>query len=142
MGRSGTYSTVRRSRRMSPVRPGREDFDRWLDRYGRAWEHKDTEAFVGCFAIGAVYAWGPWSKPREGRDEIRERFDGAVAMQQNIRFGHEVLALSPDHRGVARWWVSTTDPETGEVGENEGIFLISLGDDGLCTEFREWWNSR
>jgi hypothetical protein len=28
------------------------------------------------------------------------------------------------------------------IEENEGIFLVTLGDDGRCTEFREWWNSR
>jgi hypothetical protein len=119
-----------------------DELDRWLDAYGRAWERKDTDAFTGCFADGALYAWGPWSEPLRGRDEIAARFVGAVATQQDIRFGHEPLAVTPDGRGIARWWVSTTDPATGDVGENEGIFLVTLGGDGLCSEFREWWNSR
>jgi len=119
-----------------------EELDRWLDSYGRAWERKDTNAFVGCFADGALYAWGPWSEPLRGRDEIAARFDQAVATQENIRFGHEPLAVTPDGRGIARWWVSTTDPDTGDVEEDEGIFLVTTGGDGLCTEFREWWNSR
>ncbi len=127
---------------MSPVRPGLEEYNRWLDRYGRAWERKDTDAFVGCFADGALYAWGPWSEPLRGRAEIAARFDRAVATQENIQFGHEPLAVTPDGRGIARWWVSTEDPDTGVIGENEGIFLVTLDGEGLCTEFREWWNSR
>jgi hypothetical protein len=56
-----------------------------------------------------------------------------------------VRSRSPSRRTVAalrRWWVSMDVPETGQVEEDEGIFLVTLGGDGLCTEFREWWNSR
>ena len=30
------------------------ELDRWPDEYGRAWERKDGDAFVSCFAGGAV----------------------------------------------------------------------------------------
>jgi hypothetical protein len=26
--------------------------------------------------------------------------------------------------------------------QDEGIFMVTLHDDGRCTEFREWWNAR
>ncbi len=119
-----------------------DDLDRWLDTYGRAWERKDTDGFVACFSEDARYAWGPWGEPLRSNGAIRARFEQAMATQQNIRFGHEPLAITPDGRGLARWWVSTQDPATAAIEEDEGIFLVTLGPDGLCTEFREWWNSR
>lgn len=119
-----------------------DELDRWLDTYGRAWEHKDTDGFVGCFADGALYAWGPWDEPLRGRDSIRDRFERAVARQDRIQFGHEPLAITPDGRGLARWWVSMDVPADGTVEEDEGIFLVTLDGDGRCTEFREWWNGR
>ena len=118
-----------------------DELDRWLDAYGRAWEREDIDAFVACFAEDAVYAWGPWGEPLRGHDEIRARTQQAVGAQENIRFGHEVLAITPDGRGIARWWVSTED-SAGQIEEDEGIFLVTLDGDGVCTEFREWWNSR
>lgn len=118
-----------------------DELDRWLDTYGRAWERKDVDAFVGCFAEDAVYAWGPWGEPLRGHAEIRARTEAAVATQHHIQFGHEPLAITPDGRGIARWWVSTDEPD-GTVEEDEGIFLVTLDADGRCTEFREWWNSR
>jgi ketosteroid isomerase-like protein len=118
-----------------------EELDRWLDAYGRAWERKDVDAFVRCFTEDAIYAWGPWGEPLRGHDEIRERTDQAFASPEDIRFGHEPLAVTPDGRGIARWWVSTREPD-GAIEEDEGIFLVTLDENGRCTEFREWWNSR
>jgi hypothetical protein len=82
-----------------------DELDRWLDVYGRAWERKDLDGTLGCFAEGAVYQWGPWSEP-------------------------------------LRWWVSMHVPAEGTIEEDEGIFLVTLGPDGRCTDFREWWDSR
>ncbi|MGZ4354886.1 MAG: nuclear transport factor 2 family protein [Gaiellaceae bacterium] len=119
-----------------------DELDRWLDVYGRAWERKDSAAFVACFADGALYAWGPWTEPLRGREAIEARFERAVSRQENVRFGHEPLAITPDGRGVARWWVSMDVPADGTVEEDEGVFLVTLDGDGLCSEFREWWNGR
>ena len=69
-------------------------------------------------------------------------FAAGTGRQQNVRFGHEPLAITPDGRGVARWWVSMDVPEDGVVEEDEGVFLVTLDGDGLCSEFREWWNGR
>jgi len=37
---------------------------------------------------------------------------------------------------------STSTGAHGTIEEDEGIFLITLNADGVCTEFWEWWNSR
>lgn len=77
-----------------------------------------------------------------GRDEIEARLREALASQEDVRFGHEPLALTPDGRGICRWWVSIRQRGSGEIEENEGIFLVTLGEDGRCLDFREWWNTR
>ena len=118
-----------------------EGLDRWLDVYGRAWDNKDLDGFVGCFAEDGVYHWGPWSEPLRGHAEIRARTEQAIAEQGEVRFGHEPLAITPDGRGIARWWVSIRTPDD-TIEEDEGIFLVTLGADGRCTGFREWWNTR
>ena len=118
-----------------------EGLDRWLDVYGRAWERQDVDGFVACFAEDAVYHWGPWDEPLRGHAEIRARTEQAIAEQGEVRFGHEPLAITPDGRGIARWWVSIRTPDD-TIEEDEGIFLVTLGADGKCTDFREWWNTR
>lgn len=119
-----------------------DELDRWLDVYGRALERKDLDSFVACFTEDALYYWGPWDDPLRGHTEIRARTKQALASQENIRFGHEPLAITPDGRGIARWWVSIRAAVEDTIEEDEGIFFVTLGADGRCTEFREWWNSR
>jgi ketosteroid isomerase-like protein len=119
-----------------------EELDRWLDAYGRAWERQDTDAFVGLFTEDALYFWGPWDEPLRGHAEIRAKTDEKVGEQENIQFGHELLAVTPDGRGIARWWVSLKVKGEDATEDNEGIFLVTLDSDGRCTDFREWWNSR
>ncbi len=119
-----------------------EELDRWLDVYGRAWERQDIDGFVACFAQDAAYHWGPWGERLRSHVEIRARTEQAVAEQEEIHFGHEPLAITPDGRGIARWWVSIKLRGENTIEENEGIFLVTLGPDGRCTDFREWWNSR
>jgi PAS domain-containing protein len=119
-----------------------EELDRWLDTYGRAWENKDVDAFVGCFTPGADYYWGPsWDPPLRGHDEIRARTEQAIAGQERVEFGHETLAITPDGRGIAKWWVALEVPAVGTI-DLEGVFLVTLDADGRCTDFREWWNDR
>jgi hypothetical protein len=119
-----------------------DELDRWLDTYGRAWERKDVDGFVACFAPDADYYWGPWDEPLRGHDAIRAQTEEAVSHQANVRFGHELLGVTPDGRGLARWWVSMEVPAQQTSDELEGIFLVTLDDAGRCTDFREWFNHR
>ena len=38
--------------------------------------------------------------------------------------------------------VRATYGDVGTLDAFVGMVSVTLGGDGLCTEFREWWNSR
>lgn len=114
--------------------------DRWLAAYGRAWENRDADAAGELFSPTAVYAWGPFDELR-GRDAIGERWRQATAEQRDVRFRWEVLgAIGPTV--VARWWCDFGVRGSKRRVALDGVFLIELGADGLCTSFREWWAER
>lgn len=117
-----------------------EDLAAWLDAYQRAWEGRDPDAAAALFSAEATYHWGPFEEPLRGREAIRERWASAVAGQAGISFGSEPLAVG-DGRGLARWWASFTVPAARLRVRLEGIFQVTLGRDGRCVEFREWFNA-
>jgi uncharacterized protein (TIGR02246 family) len=113
----------------------------WLEAYGDAWERQDPPAAAALFSDDGVYVWGPFNDPIRGRDAIRDAWDAATrGNQSGIRFGSEVLAVTEDGRGIARWWASMMAVRTQKPMRMEGVFLITLDADGRCSLFREWWN--
>ena len=116
------------------------ELSNWLDKYASAWEHQDADAVTSIFTEKGTYAWGPFTDPIRGREAIRAAWDHATkGQQEDIKFGYETLAVTKS-RGIARWWASMTVKSTGQAVRMEGIFLITLTAEGLCSEFREWWN--
>lgn len=112
----------------------------WLDRYGHAWESQDAAAAAALFTEDGTYARGPFNEPIKGREKIKDAWVHATqGQQEDIQFGYEFLAIADD-RGIARWWAGMKARPSKRPVRMEGIFLISLTSDGLCTEFREWWN--
>lgn len=116
------------------------ELSNWLDKYGAAWEGQNADAAAALFTDNGTYAWGPFNEPIQSREAIKAAWDYATkGQQENIHFGYETLAVTAE-RGIARWWVSMKVKSTGVQVRMEGIFLVTLTADGLCTEFREWWN--
>ncbi len=119
----------------------RKAFEGWLDAYGKAWESRDPEAAARLFTDDATYYETPFDEPFRGYEGILEYWSEVPRSQENIRFSHEVLAVT-EGMGVAHWKAAFTRLPSNVPFELDGIFLVKLDGDGLCTEFREWWHGR
>lgn len=112
----------------------------WLESYGRAWEARDSSAFVLLFSRDVSYHWTPFEAAKEGRNGLSEAFETATARQERIAFRATVLAAH-DGRSLAHWQCSFVRPDSGLPVRLDGIFLMEFNADGECTLFREWWHS-
>jgi hypothetical protein len=112
----------------------------WLDGYRRVWEEKDPEGAAALFTEDGTYAWGPYEEPLRGRAAIRERWAEVTAAQSDVSFASEPLGTTDDGGGIAHWSCSF-NVEALRI-DLDGIFIVTLTEDGLCSEFREWWNER
>jgi RNA polymerase sigma-70 factor (ECF subfamily) len=77
-----------------------------LDRYLRAWEHKDLDGFVDLLREDAVYSMPPWSHWYQGRSAIRSFFEAVwmsygafrlVPIQANLQPGFAVYTRGPSY---------------------------------------------
>ena len=108
-----------------------------MDAYRVAFARQDADAAAALFTDDATYEWGPFGELLRGPDEIRARWTEA-ADASAASFDYEVIAVT-EEVGVARWLATHTYPD--KLMRYDGIFAVKL-DDGLCREFREWWNVR
>jgi hypothetical protein len=116
-------------------------FDDWLDSYGRAWEARNPQAAADLYAEDGTYQVTPFLEPMRGKPAILEYWTHVAQTQQNIQFGYEILAVTPEH-GIARWWASFVIVPPSLNTKLDGIFLICLDETGRCHSLREWWHKQ
>jgi RNA polymerase sigma-70 factor (ECF subfamily) len=88
-------------------RPTTDDQQRaLLDRYLRAWEHKDLDGFVNLLREDAVYSMPPWSHWYQGRSAIRSFFEAVwvsygsfrlLPVRANLQPGFAVYTRGPSN---------------------------------------------
>lgn len=117
-------------------------FEQWLDAYRRAWEGRDPDAAARLFTDDGTYQETPFDEAMQGRTAIRAYWENVPRGQERIEFASQVLAFTNNGEGVAHWRTSFTRVPSGVRVELDGIFVVRLNPDGLCTHFREWWHRR
>jgi hypothetical protein len=116
-------------------------FESWLNAYGRAWENRDAEAASALFTEDGTYQVTPFLEPMRGRKAIFEYWSEVARTEENIKFGYEILAVNPG-RNIARWSASFVRVPPGLHTKLDGIFLISLDEEGHCKSLQEWWHKQ
>jgi len=116
-------------------------FKSWLDAYGQAWENRDPEAATALFTEDGTYQVTPFLEPMRGRKAIFEYWSEVARTEENIRFGYEILGVDPK-RSIARWSASFVRVPPGLQTKLDGIFLISLDEEGRCKSLKEWWHKQ
>ena len=111
----------------------------WLDAYGRAWTSRDPHAAADLFAEDGTYQVTPFVEPMRGTQAILDYWTHVTQTEEDIQFGYEILSATAE-QGIARWWASFVIVPPGLQTKLDGIFLISLDENGRCHSFREWWH--
>ena len=118
-----------------------ESFAAWLNEYGRAWVARDAEAAAALYTEDGTYQVTPFVEPLQGRAAILQYWTNVAQTEEDIRFGYEILAVTPEH-GIARWWASFVRVPQKLDTKLDGIFVITLDGRGKCSRLREWWHKQ
>jgi hypothetical protein len=116
-------------------------FKSWLDAYGQAWENRNPEAAAALFNESGTYQVTPFLEPMRGRKAIFEYWSEVARTEKDIKFVYEILVVK-DELNIARWSASFVRVPPGLQTKLDGIFLISLDDEGRCKSLREWWHKQ
>jgi hypothetical protein len=119
----------------------RAAFKSWLDAYGQAWENRNAEAAAALYTEDGTYQVTPFLEPLRGRKAIFEYWSEVTRTEENVRFGYEIL-VSNAGLNIARWSASIVIVPQGLQTKLDGIFLISLDEEGRCKSLREWWHKQ
>ena len=71
-----------------------------IDRFVKAWSHKDIDELVSFFTDDAVYTNIPIDPPSEGLEAIRKTIEGFAGMAEAIEFVVHASAENPETNTV------------------------------------------
>jgi ketosteroid isomerase-like protein len=111
----------------------------WLDRYEQAWRNNDPDQIRDLFTDDAVYRWNPWDDDTvEGSDEIVQAWLEQPDDPDDWTLECEPLAVEGD-LGVARCMTRYRATAKGPSRVFHNLWLVSLTDDGRCSEYTEYY---
>ncbi|HTT33263.1 MAG TPA: nuclear transport factor 2 family protein [Methylomirabilota bacterium] len=90
----------------------RKSFERWLEKYGRAWSERNAQAAVDLYTEDGSYQVTPFVEAMQGHPAIFEYWSHVAETQRDIQFGYEILTVTAEI-GVARWWGVVCDCSAG-----------------------------
>ena len=102
--------------------------------YVRAWGTNERDDIGSLFTDDAVYYTAPHREPWRTRDGIVEGWLDRKDEPGDWEFRYEILDVCGG-RGYVRGWThyTTDDPDYSN------LWVVSLDDEGRCSEFIEWW---
>ena len=110
----------------------------WINKMGQAWMDKSPEVIPELFAESFKYYETPFSNPLTSKNQLIELWQEVPDSQKDISFNFEIIFES-DYRYVAHWQASFVRIPSGKKAFLDGIFLVNLNSEGLCTLFKQWW---
>lgn len=113
----------------------RDQLERWVSSYERAWRTPGIDAVAELFAAGATYRTAPYEEPYRGLDAI-ERFweAGRDGPDEAFDMRSSIVAVEA-HVGVVRVEVRYSGPPPREYRD---LWVVELDADGRCMSFEEW----
>jgi len=112
-----------------------------LDRYKRAWETFDGDAWTDLFTEDAEYHADPFEPPLVGSNAIRAYLVEASRTQDQVDLTverHWVVGPTV----LAAWHASHIRLPTRVRVRLAGFMTLEIVDDGRIGRFREWWHRR
>jgi ketosteroid isomerase-like protein len=112
-----------------------------LERYGRAWESFDGDAWTDLFSDDVEYHEDPFEPPMVGRNAVRAYLLEASRAQEQVEFTVE-RHWAVEATVLAAWHASYVGRERRERVRLSGFMTLEIDDGGRVHRLREWWHRR
>ncbi len=112
-----------------------------LERYERAWESFDGDAWTELFTEDAEYVEDPFAAPLVGHNAIRAYLLEAAEAQDQVDMTVERHWVSGS-TVLAAWHASYIRRSGRARVRLAGFMTLEIVDDGRIARFREWWHRR
>ena len=117
-----------------------QKFNIWLDRLKDVWETKSPNKILDIVAQKFVWQEGPFDEPITTKEGLINEWN-SVLNHKDVNVSYKMLVVEKNV-GIAQFHATYVRLSSGENLEIDGVFMISLDENGKCIEFSQWYNEK
>jgi hypothetical protein len=112
-------------------------YEKWTYEFMESWKRLDWKKTLTLLDEKSLYYENPIDEPCKSFEEITNLWNVVEENQKDIEYKFEIISFD-DNICIINWQMTRFFIPTNTKQEIDGIFQISLNDNGLCTLFKQW----
>ena len=114
-----------------------EKYEKWVKIFMESWKNLDYKSTLTTLDKNVEYYENPIDKPCKNFDEVTNLWNIVKENQKDISYNYTIIAYN-ENTCIINWKMTRTMTKDQTKQEIDGIFQISLNDDGKCIYFKQW----
>ena len=115
----------------------KQKYENWTKEFMESWKELDWERTLKTLDKEVKYYENPIDEPCKNFEDVINLWNVVADNQKDINYEYEIVAYN-DNTCVINWQMTRTMTTNNTKQEIDGIFQISLNEDGKCTYFKQW----
>ena len=115
----------------------KERYEKWTKEFMESWKELDWRRTLETLDKNVEYYENPIDKPCANFEEVTNLWNIVADNQKDISYKFNIVAFN-EKTCIINWQMNRTMTKTDTKQEIDGIFQISINDDGKCTYFKQW----
>ena len=112
-------------------------YDKWTKEFMDSWKALDWERTLKTLDKNVKYYENPIDEPCSTFDDVINLWNVVGDNQKDIKYKYEIVSFN-EKTCIINWQMTRTMTKNNVKQEIDGIFQISLNEEGLCTFFKQW----
>lgn len=115
----------------------KEKYEEWAKEFMDSWKTLDWQRTLRTLNKNVQYYENPIDKPCSNFEEVTNLWNVVADNQKDIEYTFNIVAFN-DKYCIINWQMTRVMTTTNTKQEIDGIFQVSLDNDGKCTYFKQW----
>ena len=112
-------------------------YDTWAKEFMESWKELDWERTLKTLDIDVKYYENPIDFPCASFDDVVNLWNVVADNQKDISYKYEIVAYN-ENTCIINWQMTRTMTKNDVKQEIDGIFQVSVNEEGKCTFFKQW----
>lgn len=114
-----------------------EKYNSWIKEFMESWKQLDWQRTLKTLDKEVKYYENPIDEPCKTFEDVINLWKVVADNQKDIDYKYEIVLCSDD-TCIINFKMTRTMTVNNTKQEIDGIFQISLNEDGKCTYFKQW----